>query len=90
MTRWLVSTGQSGRRMSGILLFAATAEDWMRKGLFGVDTAFEFAALADGTQRKAISDTTLVAAPDKMQAVEFRENPETGRMSPGLVNLSWP
>jgi Tol biopolymer transport system component len=73
-----------------LLLFAATSQDWMRPGRFGVDTAFEFAALADGTQLKPITDTAIAVAPDGARAIEFRETPDTGRISPALVDISWP
>ncbi len=72
-----------------IILFAASTQDWERRGLLGVDSAFQFAALVDGTQWKAISDLVMTVAPDKVRAIEFRREPATGRESPTLVNLTW-
>ena len=71
------------------LLFAATTKDWMRRGILSTDMAFQFVTPIDGTQLRAISDKALDVAPDKVQAIEPRREPETGRESPTLVNLIW-
>ena len=72
------------------LLFAGTTKDWMRRGILSVDTAFQFVALVEGTQWKALSDKVLEVAPNRVRAIEFRREADTGREIPVLVDLTWP
>jgi hypothetical protein len=72
------------------LLFAATARDWMRRGILSVETGFQIVTFVDGTKWKPLSDKAMTVAPDKVRAIEFRRNLETGQESPTLVNLTWP
>ena len=72
------------------LLFAATTEDWMRRDILSTDMGFLFVTSVDGTQLRAISDKALAVAPDKVRAIESRQEPESGRESPTLVSLIWP